>query len=331
MRRAVISLGLWFLVAATAASEPSGFVQVTDHCYYLAANEKRGNIGAIVTDEGVVVVDPQRVPDGYRLTRALRAITPKPVRWVIRTHEHADQPDDFDPFSRRDVTQIWSRQTPRPGPSADDDDPGFGQTPESLSGRSYYTFKEQMHLFPSGLEVRILRLGYRAHTGSDIVVFVPSEKVLIAGDLYAPGRYPDIPEADNGSAIGWLEGLSQVIDSIPLHKAAIPAEPDPTEIEQEQQDREKTETSGEAELEEQDEKTLEELVLVIPGHGEMSNLQEVKDLWRAARRLRSAAKRAITAGRSREQFVGHPSLTTVRNYENFRPFAELIYDELKRN
>ena len=330
MRRAVISFGLWFVVATTAASEPFGFVQVTDHCYYLAANEERGNIGAIVTDEGVVVVDPQRVHDGYRLTRALRAITPKPVRWIVRTHEHADQLDHFDPFSRRDVTQIWSRENPRPGQGTDEGETS-GQT-EPLKGRSYYTFKEQMHLFPSGLEVQILRLGYRAHTGSDIVVFVPSEKVLITGDLYAPGRYPDIPEADNGSAIGWLEGVSQVIDSIPLLKAAIPEpEPDPSEIEQEQQDREKTGSSDEAELEEQEEKTLEELVFVVPGHGEMSNLKEVKELWRAARRLRSAAKRAITGGRSREQFVKHPSLTTVRNYENFRPFAELIYDELKRN
>jgi len=49
-----------------------------------------GNIGASVGDDGIVVVDDQYAPLADRIQTALKGITDKPVRFVINTHYHED-------------------------------------------------------------------------------------------------------------------------------------------------------------------------------------------------------------------------------------------------
>jgi len=49
-----------------------------------------GNIGASVGEDGIVVVDDQYAPLAERIQAALKGITDKPVRFVINTHYHED-------------------------------------------------------------------------------------------------------------------------------------------------------------------------------------------------------------------------------------------------
>ena len=49
-----------------------------------------GNIGASVGDDGIVVVDDQYAPLADRIQAALKGITDKPVRFIINTHYHGD-------------------------------------------------------------------------------------------------------------------------------------------------------------------------------------------------------------------------------------------------
>jgi cyclase len=49
-----------------------------------------GNIGASVGDDGIVVVDDQYAPLAERIQEALKGITDKPVRFIINTHYHGD-------------------------------------------------------------------------------------------------------------------------------------------------------------------------------------------------------------------------------------------------
>src|SRR5215831_18635367 len=49
-----------------------------------------GNIGASVGEDGIVVVDDQYAPLADRIQAALKGITDKPVRFVINTHYHED-------------------------------------------------------------------------------------------------------------------------------------------------------------------------------------------------------------------------------------------------
>lgn len=49
-----------------------------------------GNIGASVGDDGIVVVDDQYAPLADKIQAALKGITDKPVRFIINTHYHED-------------------------------------------------------------------------------------------------------------------------------------------------------------------------------------------------------------------------------------------------
>jgi glyoxylase-like metal-dependent hydrolase (beta-lactamase superfamily II) len=49
-----------------------------------------GNIAASVGEDGIVVVDDQYAPLAEKIRAALRGITDKPVRFVINTHYHFD-------------------------------------------------------------------------------------------------------------------------------------------------------------------------------------------------------------------------------------------------
>jgi glyoxylase-like metal-dependent hydrolase (beta-lactamase superfamily II) len=49
-----------------------------------------GNIGASVGEDGIVVVDDQYAPLADRIQAALKGITDKPVRFIINTHYHGD-------------------------------------------------------------------------------------------------------------------------------------------------------------------------------------------------------------------------------------------------
>jgi cyclase len=49
-----------------------------------------GNIGASVGDDGIVVVDDQYAPLAEKIQSALKGVTDKPVRFIINTHYHGD-------------------------------------------------------------------------------------------------------------------------------------------------------------------------------------------------------------------------------------------------
>jgi glyoxylase-like metal-dependent hydrolase (beta-lactamase superfamily II) len=49
-----------------------------------------GNIGASVGEDGIVVVDDQFAPLADKIQAALKGITDKPIRFIINTHYHGD-------------------------------------------------------------------------------------------------------------------------------------------------------------------------------------------------------------------------------------------------
>lgn len=59
-----------------------------------------GNIGASVGDDGIVIVDDQYAPLAEKIRAALKGITDKPVRFVINTHWHGDHTGGNVPFSQ---------------------------------------------------------------------------------------------------------------------------------------------------------------------------------------------------------------------------------------
>jgi cyclase len=60
-----------------------------------------GNIGASVGDDGIVVVDDQYAPLADKIQAALKGITDKPVRFIINTHYHPDHTGSNEYFQKQ--------------------------------------------------------------------------------------------------------------------------------------------------------------------------------------------------------------------------------------
>ena len=59
-----------------------------------------GNIGASVGDDGIVIVDDQYAPLADKIQDALKGIADKPVRFVINTHYHEDHTGSNEYFQK---------------------------------------------------------------------------------------------------------------------------------------------------------------------------------------------------------------------------------------
>jgi len=313
----VIALGM--LCGTESLADTPQFEKVSDHCYYLQLEEDDANVAIVVSEEGILMVDPPREQNLPIVIDAMNRVTRKAVRWMVFTNPRYFRTAGTRHFADRGALLLASPQLRALAESGGDAEPEYPEAfndwiehiaPETEpSSLRWLVFNNEMRLFPSDLEIRIMALQNKARTGGDVVVHVPDEKVLFVGDLYESARYPDIDTDSEGSALEWIDGVEQVIDSVPVLKSAIPEEG--------------------SESEEEEEKTLEEYIAVVSASGEVSNLQNMKDLLEACKRLQSYVKRAIDRGRSRDRFLTLSATGPYYSYGNLVPYTAHLFEALK--
>lgn len=95
MRHIAFLITTFLLTLAVAAAQQEDLSQVQITVTKVAGSVYMlqgagGNIGASVEDDGIVVVDDQYAPLAEKIQAALKEITDKPVRFIINTHYHGD-------------------------------------------------------------------------------------------------------------------------------------------------------------------------------------------------------------------------------------------------
>lgn len=95
MRKFGILFAACVFAAAWSAAQDEDFSKVQMKVSKVAGNVyilmgAGGNIGASVGDDGIVIVDDQYAPLADKIQAALKGITDKPVRFIINTHYHPD-------------------------------------------------------------------------------------------------------------------------------------------------------------------------------------------------------------------------------------------------
>jgi len=95
MRTAVFLAVAFLFAGALATAQDEDFNKVQMKVIKVSGNVYMlvgagGNIGASVGDDGIVIVDDQFAPLADKIRAALKGITDKPVRFVINTHYHGD-------------------------------------------------------------------------------------------------------------------------------------------------------------------------------------------------------------------------------------------------
>lgn len=114
MRKLIVAAAvLTFLPIAAQAQQPPDFskvemkvTKVSGNIYMLEG--QGGNIAASVGEDGIVIVDDEFAPLADKIQAALKnlAITDKPVRFVINTHYHGDHTGGNVPFNNAGSTII---------------------------------------------------------------------------------------------------------------------------------------------------------------------------------------------------------------------------------
>jgi len=236
---------LYHLTAGSAAGDslrPPPFVarKLADGIYAVLGDTGRGsegrpNAGFVVTGEGVVVIDALASPrQGEALLNTIRGVTRQPVRWLVLTHHHPDHHFGAIVFRRAGAKVIAHPDrhvlANEAGPEALVADWVRVVGPDAMRG---FEFADVPDRPVTGTDT--LRLGGRTivvthpgagHTAGDLMIWLPKERVLFAGDLLIEDGVTMVVD---GSARGLERGLA-VIDSlapriaVPGH-GAIPARP----------------------------------------------------------------------------------------------------------
>lgn len=95
MKKVYLMLAALVAIASMLAAQDQDFSKVQMKVTKVAGNVYTlqgagGNIGASVGEDGIVIVDDQYAPLADKIKAALKGITDKPVRFVINTHYHED-------------------------------------------------------------------------------------------------------------------------------------------------------------------------------------------------------------------------------------------------
>lgn len=155
-----------------------------------------GNIGVLVTDEGVVLIDDKFDRHVSEILAKVKSLTDKPVRYVLNTHHHGDHTGGNAKLSEQ--ATIIAHENARANMR--------GSESATLPA---VTFSEQTSVFLGGQEVRAIHFG-RGHTNGDSIIVFPQHRVIHTGDLFVRGA-PYIDYGAGGSALDWDATLDSVM------------------------------------------------------------------------------------------------------------------------
>lgn len=203
-----IGLGLTALALAQAppgagrgqqAAAPFVTHQLKPNVYWIEGGG--GNSGVIVGDKGVVVIDAKTTAAGGKeLLEDIAKITPKPVTTVILTHSDGDHVNGLASFPAgvKVIAQANNKKEQEDALKAG----GRGAPPaDHLPTQVTTKTKESVKL--EGVKFELYHWA-PAHTSGDLIVYLPSEKIVFTGDIIGGTGDPLIHLEKNGSSEGWI-------------------------------------------------------------------------------------------------------------------------------
>ncbi len=250
-----------------------------------------GNIGFSVGDDGIVLVDDQFAPLAEKIKAALKTISDKPVRFVINTHYHFDHIDGNASFQKE--APVIAHHNVR-------------QRLESGgSPGNFASIKQQLK--PAAKEALPILTFSR-----DVTLHLNGEAIQV---LHHPGGH-----TDGDSLIFFPQsnvvhmGDDFVTYGFPFIDLAGGGS-----------------VAGMVTAAEYVSANLPPDVKVIPGHGTVSNLHDVRNFAAMLQETRDLVERAITAGQTLEQMKRERVLKAWESWSgtfiSTEAFIETLYHD----
>ncbi|MBX3378773.1 MAG: MBL fold metallo-hydrolase [Phycisphaeraceae bacterium] len=272
------------------AADDTWFVwtKVSPRCW--VAQGEGGNVLVIAGDEQAIVIDAKNTGFGTTLRREAEAVCGKPVKTLINTHHHGDHTGGNYAFtgdctvmahrnalpriagqSERMMTgaksaaaQVGKSEKPSKGAVLKDLSAldAAGVTKDSWNPNKGLGDKESITI--GGIDLEIVHVG-NGHTDNDLIIVVPGENVMHAGDLIFNRVWPVIDLPGGSDTAGWVTSCEKIL-----------------------------ELCGEKKM------------VVVPGHGDVTDREAAQRQRQMMIALRAKAAAAVNSGQSREDFLKRP-------------------------
>ena len=310
---------------------PFTLKKLTDDTFALYG--RGGNIGFAVTDEGVVVIDDQFADLAPGIAEQIKSVTPKPIRFLINTHHHGDHtggngffikmativahdnvrkhmlsaPQETIANAPRQIETLQARLD-----KLEKDDPQSKDLP---------ALRQQLETAKKNLE------SARSIKPSDI----PAPNITFNQELrmYLGGREIQVFHLKRGHTDG--DSIIYFPQSKVVHMGDLFFNKVIPVIDR---------AHGASTVEWTE--TIDAVVArvdpasqIIPGHGEVTNIADLKAFKQYLLDLRAAVKKAVDQGMTREQAVKEVKIEQYSKYtgyeQRFPGNVGTVYDEMKES
>ena len=269
-----------------------------------------GNATVQVGEEGVLIVDSQFAEVGPRFLAAVRELSPKPIRYLVNTHAHADHTGGNEPLAKAgrtrtggvvvgqigtgivDTAAIVAHENTLNRMAAANPALPFAALPTD----TFFTSRKDMLFNGEGIELLHMP---NAHTDGDTIVFFRRSDVISTGDLFVTTSYPVIDKERGGSIQGFIAALNRILE------IAIPSN------------------------------VMEGGTMIVPGHGRVADEMDVVEYRDMVTIVRDRIQHMIDQGMTLEQVkAARPTLDFDPRYGadtgpwTTAQFVETVYRDL---
>lgn len=188
------------IVAGAQTSKVTSVQKVADGVW-MAQTSQGSNVGWFLVGDEVVAVDAGGdAATAQAVLEKIQETAHKPVRYLIVTHAHGDHGGGAGVFAAAGAEVVCHESAVQALKLV---------TNQTLRKRpGLLSFSDRFALFGEARRVAVYFLG-AAHTASDIVVLLPEEKVLFAGDVVLATAAPNM-QSSEVDAEGWEKLLARL-------------------------------------------------------------------------------------------------------------------------
>ncbi|HEV8357744.1 MAG TPA: MBL fold metallo-hydrolase [Gemmatimonadales bacterium] len=181
-----------------------------------------GNIALSVGDDAAFLVDDQYAPLSEKILAAVRAVTDKPVRFLVNTHWHGDHTGGNENLAKAGVI-IVAHDNVRTRMSTEQFNATFNRkTPASPKGAlPVVTFSESVAFYLNDETIHVVHVP-PAHTDGDALVHFTRANVLHMGDNFFNGSYPFVDVSSGGSFEGVIRAVTAALSYVNDSTKVIP-------------------------------------------------------------------------------------------------------------
>lgn len=220
---ALVILGLG--IAVTTQRPPQFEMEIrtgrlTDTLYVLEG--AGANVAVFIWDDGVLLVDDKLAPASPQVKAAVRAITTKPIRFVVNSHWHRDHSGGNEALTG-DGSVIVAHENVRRRMSTENFIEVFGRRvpPSPPQALPVVTFTRDVTFHLGDEEISVVHVD-AAHTDGDSLVQFRKAHLLHMGDCHLNGSYPVIDFSSGGTFTGLIAAADLALGLLDTRTRIVP-------------------------------------------------------------------------------------------------------------